>query len=112
VDILVTNPDYQTALLASGFTYILEAKYSSIAEFILKPKCYSCHSPPGTSRQKPDLTTYTKIMSSGTIIKNQPQSSALYTDVRDELMPKSGTPLSAQQKQAIFDWIASGASNN
>lgn len=63
------------------------------------------------------LTSYSSIMSTGGVRPGNPTDSDLYekiteNDPRDVMPPPPQAPLSQQQKEIIFKWIAQGAKNN
>lgn len=63
------------------------------------------------------LTDYLNIMSTGEIVPGDPFDSELYEtitdpDLDDRMPPEGEDPLSSEQIQMIFDWIAQGALQN
>jgi hypothetical protein len=58
---------------------------------------------------KTDLSSYESTMKSGRVVPFQPEESDLYTEVESDDMPDDGPPLTAEEKKAIYDWIAAGA---
>jgi hypothetical protein len=63
-----------------------------------------------------NLTSYTSIMNSNNgelVSANDPNGSKLYEVILDGEMPEDPyPPLTAQEMQLIYDWIAQGALNN
>ena len=80
--------------------------YSSISSVILSPACVSCHGGSGGY----SFDSYQHTMKG--VTAGDPSTSVLYTSVSGGRMPKGGPTLSAEQVQAISDWITAGASNN
>ncbi len=58
-----------------------------------------------------DLSTYSKIISTGEVKAGDPNGSELYEKISEGDMPPS-SPLAASQQQKIYDWIKQGAKNN
>lgn len=74
-----------------------------------------CHD--ATSRKEGvELTSYSKVLSTGGINKGNPNSSKLYTIIirtDNERMPPPPSPaFTTAQKEAIYKWILQGARNN
>lgn len=103
------NPDFQTASLAGGYTYVGVATYTLLQAKIFQNKCNSCHNAttPGGNL---DMTDYADVFSD--LTAGSSSGSVLYQQVRDNLMPKFSPRLSDAEKQAIADWIDAGALNN
>lgn len=64
-----------------------------------------------------ELTSYDKIMSSGTVNPGNPGSSELYEVLNetrpDKIMPQPpSSPLTSAEKSIIYKWIQQGAKNN
>jgi Planctomycete cytochrome C len=62
------------------------------------------------------LTTYDKVLSTGDIKLNNPADSKIYkvlnkTDPEERMPPSPASPLSAEQKALILNWIQQGAQN-
>lgn len=95
----------------------LVATFSSINTHILTPLCLNCHSP-GGQKANIDFSNYQSLMSSGTVMPNQPSSSSLYTRCAPDLpagvlaMPPNGDSLSTSQLAVLYQWISDGAQNN
>lgn len=95
----------------------LVATFSSINAKILTPLCLHCHSP-GGQKANIDFSSYQSLMSSGTVMPNQPSSSSLYTRCAPDLpagvlaMPPNGDSLSTSQLAVLYQWISDGAQNN
>lgn len=84
--------------------------FATLQTTIISAKCSSCHS--GASAAGGiDLSTYEKIMKSGTVVPGNPDSSSFYLSVARGSMPP-GASLAASDVTRIRDWIASGAENN
>jgi mono/diheme cytochrome c family protein len=96
--------------LPTPTTTVLEAKYASIYQNILKSKCLGCHN--SNSSNGVNFSSYNATMN--TVQKTLPMSSGLYTSVATRrTMPKNAPgSLSAVEIKAIFDWITAGAINN
>ncbi|MBP9708138.1 MAG: hypothetical protein KBD78_10865 [Oligoflexales bacterium] len=75
--------------------------FSDIRSSILEPKCSRCHL---------DLASYDG--SKRYFVAGSAIHSDLYTSVISDSMPPNGTPLSVEEKSAIFRWIEMGAAND
>lgn len=84
------------------------AKFSWIAANILTPRCVKCHG--SNSAGGYDVRTYAGTMRR--VVAGNSSASGLFTAVNSGGMPLNGSKLSADQIQAIKDWINSGAPNN
>ena len=87
--------------------------FESVQDYILKPKCMSCHSGPDAkpSNDPIDFTTYESTMEDRFIpllIKGDPENSRLYEAVETGDMPVEGT-LSNKEIEFIRDWIVACA---
>jgi len=85
--------------------------FALLSANILQPKCSSCHS--GSSPAGGiDLTNYTSILAAkGVVTPGDPAHSTLYNEIQSGDMPDGGPVLTANEVQAIHDWIAAGAPN-
>jgi hypothetical protein len=92
---------------------------AEIPRELLETKCLSCHHP-GKHKGGLDMSTREKLLIGGeagaAIDISSPEHSEILLRVRlphdhDDIMPPDGkgTPLTAQQTQAIEDWIRAGA---
>lgn len=72
--------------------------FHDIRVAIIEVKCTRCH------LNMASITGLQDYVSPG-----QPERSELYTIVKDDRMPPSGTKLSEKEKQAIYRWIQNGA---
>ncbi len=106
VGVTVTNPDAQTHTLSSAYTYVMPPTYTSLKADVLTSRCSSCHGTSGGFSTEIHSQIVTRLS------PGNPAVSLLYTRVANDSMPTSGGPLTAEQKQKIFDWIADGAPNN
>lgn len=104
------SKDTGVALPPSG-NLPLGPNYASIYQNVLAPRCLGCHSS-ANSRGGVSFSTYNSTMN--TVQRTLPNNSTLYTSiaVRNTMPQGAGGSLSADQKQAIFDWITAGANNN
>jgi len=77
---------------------------------ILAPKCVACHKPPAP-KGGVDLSTYESIMAlEGLVVPKEPENSALYTIVQDNMMPPRPLDvLTNEEKESLFKWILAGA---
>ena len=79
---------------------------------LLKNKCVRCHGP-AKSDAKLNLALKTGIVRGGKtgklFVPNDPESSLLWDQVADDAMPKGEEPLSAQEKELLYNWIKAGA---
>ena len=89
--------------------------YASIS-IIFEDHCFSCHSAAQEIQGGLDLSSYNLgegWQGSGeqtTLVPTDASSSYLYELINDDLMPQSpASPLSADKKNAIRDWINQGA---
>jgi len=80
--------------------------YQELYDNIFSPKCMSCH-----AGMTPNFGNYDNVMSSGSVVPFQPNSSRLYQRVNSGEMPQGGPELSAAEKRAIYAWIEAGALN-
>lgn len=111
VDVVVTNTNGQSGILAATFSYTISATYSSIYQNILQPKCISCHAGSGAPKGV-DYSTYAKTMSTGSVVTGSAATSKLHTRTIDGTMPKNDSPLSGTETSTIQTWINNGAQNN
>jgi len=95
----------------------LTATYSSINSNIFIPKCVSCHTSPNTycgatACGSLDTSVYSQVAARTSA--GSPSSSNLYLRVTTQapVMPLNASGLSAEEQQAIFNWILNGARNN
>jgi len=85
--------------------------FSTIRSTILVPKCVRCHQGP----QAPDgidLSIYSSLVSNQVFVAGDPANSDIFVQVSTGQMPFGGPKLSADEIQAIHDWIQQGAQNN
>lgn len=101
VSVTVTNPDVQANTLNSAYTYVTPPTFTSLKADVLTPRCASCHG---------FVSVHSQIITR--VSPGNPSGSTLYQRVANDSMPTSGGPLTAAQKQKIFDWILDGAPNN
>ena len=96
----------------SGGGVLLDVSFELDVLPMLEETCWECHT--GTSPPAGvDLSSYETILDSGVVEPGRPESSPLYTMVRDGMMPPPGRePLSDAEVQWIGDWIEAGAPNN
>ncbi len=111
VDVIVTNTNGQAGTLTGGFTYSISATFSSIYQNIFQSKCISCHAGNGAPRGV-EYSSYTKTMSTGSVISGNAATSKLYMRTIDGSMPQNGSPLSATETTTIQTWINNGAQND
>jgi hypothetical protein len=88
---------------------VVPSTYSSLFSLIFESKCTRCHDSNMPSGQY-SLMTYSSTMAN--VIPGNASESLLYQKILNNSMPKAGTPLTTQEKQAIADWINAGALNN
>jgi mono/diheme cytochrome c family protein len=83
-------------------------RYPEVA-VILQSQCVSCHKPPFPDGLI-DLTTYKAIRAkSKLVVVGDPEKSKLWTSIKSNDMPQKANPLTALQKQLIYNWIKGGA---
>jgi uncharacterized membrane protein len=85
--------------------------YRKVDAQILQPKCVACHStasPDGGI----DLSTYAKIIATGSVIVNNSAGSSLVTSVQNGSMPQGAPHLDPAEIQLIASWIDNGAKEN
>lgn len=87
---------------------VLVPNYAAINNLIIKPKCLNCHSSANAAGGV-SFSTYAQVIS--TITPGQPATSVFYTDVQSNKMPPNN-PLTANEVNAIMQWIQGGALNN
>jgi len=90
----------------SETSYSTPPTFAEIQANILQPKCLTCHSSGAFT-----FTSYASLMAAGVVSAGSPLASALYTQVAAGLMPQNAAPLASTDVQAIYDWIAAGATN-
>lgn len=88
-----------------------EPTYSWLSRNVFEPKCVSCHTM-GNATNGVNLSSYSQVMATGSVVSGDPSKSSLYTTTSQGLMPKSGSRLSDEEIQAVFDWISAGAKEN
>jgi titin len=104
----MTSPlDLDSTALTSNNSFSAEPTFTEISEQILKPNCVSCHSS-GTI----NYTSYEAVMASNSVVPGDANSSKLYIEVSDGMMPKGGPLLPPTDIEAIRAWIAAGAKND
>lgn len=86
-----------------------KATFTWISQNVLVPKCTSCH---GGSRPESGIgyDSYSKTLS--TVRVGDAARSTLYKIISRGEMPPGRDDVTAEQLQAIFDWIQAGAPNN
>ena len=82
--------------------------YSWINKNVIQPKCLSCHIT-GAASYGIDLSSYSKMMATGSVVARNPLQSRFYTQALAGAMPKGGPVLNEAVVQTIYDWINSGA---
>lgn len=85
----------------------IEAKFSSIQTRLLNTKCVGCHNP-GNLSGNTDLSTYAGVKTS--VNANRLVASVERTGAN--FMPRNGSRLSADEINAMKQWIANGANND
>lgn len=101
------NPTFQN----QGLPDQAEVNYKNLHEYILKPKCISCHSgvePDGDV----DLTSYDALLNHPyyfIVVAGSPDESSLYMSVLYDDMPPKSSPLSEKEKNFIKSWIEENA---
>ena len=85
--------------------------FSSINDSIFKPSCVTCHSG-AEPKGKVDLTSYEKLMASGSVVKGKPFESKLYLVVDSGDMPPEGASIPSSLVDDIYKWIKEGANAN
>ncbi|MCB0349856.1 MAG: hypothetical protein KDD38_01655 [Bdellovibrionales bacterium] len=79
---------------------------------ILNNKCASCHNSATTDNPLRDITNSQYLIDNKFIVIGLPQTSPLYLDVIDGLMPPPGSPdLTDQEVGILRDWIAAEGGN-
>jgi hypothetical protein len=84
--------------------------FASINEFIIQPKCVSCHNSSLKSGNY-DMSNYVSVTANGVVVPFNPGASPLYLRVADLTM-SPGAPLSTAEIQVISDWITNGGQND
>jgi plastocyanin len=88
--------------------------FKSVRDKILNPHCMACHIPP-TASGGLDFTTWDSLVHNpvlpNLIVPGNPNQSRLYLHIAAG--PSSGQEaMTAQERQAVFDWIEAGAPND
>lgn len=86
------------------------ATFAWISQNIFGPKCVSCHNAT-THYNDVDLSTYSKVMSTGSVVAGSPSTSKMVIQVNSGAMPKIGTQLTPAEAGAVSTWIQNGAPN-
>jgi hypothetical protein len=100
-----TTPNIQTPPVNAAHNF------SNLYQYILKPKCVSCH-----SGEEPDddidLTTYNNLLNHPyyyLVVPGAPDESSIYLSIIADDMPSDAPPLTTQEKNFIQEWIKRGA---
>ncbi len=98
------------ATITNDDSVIGVVSYAADIQPIFNARCVSCH----PSDAGLNLTSYSRVMSSGKIVAGDSAASKIYRVVSgsNPSMPPSGSPLTAAQVKALKDWIDAGALNN
>ena len=88
-----------------GTVITLGPTYSAINNLIIKPKCLNCHNSTSAAGGV-SFSTFQQLMN--TVVAGNPGASVFYTEIIGNTMPPNG-PLSQPEKDAIMQWITSGA---
>jgi len=97
-------------------TTVASATFAKDVQPIFAQNCMPCHSG-GTDAKSPYvLTKYDGVMGNGkdsvpNVIAGKPDSSLLYTMLKEGKMPPPG-PLAAAKLDIVMKWISAGAKNN
>jgi len=109
-DCIITNPALRWVLAlcltlpACGtreFKVTIEPTYNQISQYIIQPKCTSCH---------PTLATYEGLIDQ--VRAGNASRSELYEVVAEGEMPPQPVALFTEEVDAIRAWIDGGALNN
>jgi len=114
VNVVVTNPDFQTGTLTGGYGYTGAATFTLLQSqvFTSHTTCVGCHGGSGGLT----ITSYASVVAR--VVPSDGINSLLWKRIEGTTMgvqmPTSGTPmpLSAVQIDAVKDWIDAGAANN
>ncbi|MEQ1876555.1 MAG: c-type cytochrome domain-containing protein [Bdellovibrionia bacterium] len=80
--------------------------YDDVFQTILSPRCVGCHSS-GSASGGVALDSYNSVVMY--VVAGNPEFSLLYEVVSTNRMPKTGSPLSAEDVAMIRNWILLGA---
>ena len=86
---------------------IEDIRFRHIQEFILEKHCKECHDGDQSSSDI-DLSNYDKVLNEF-IVPFDAENSIFYLELVDNSMPEDRTPLTAQEKALVREWIDSGA---
>ncbi len=103
------DPDSSPHTLVLNYE-IDKAKFASLNQTLIAPKCANCHGPGGPSPRLDGFANVSAAAGGG-----NPYRSSLFSSITGDRMPILGTtptPFTADQKRLIWDWIALGAQNN
>lgn len=122
------GPLQQARCAAADSDPSVPISFAADIEPVLAAACYRCHDPSmpdsvGTERSGLDLSSFDALRAGGgttgtdIVSPEDPCGSLLYLKVLagppvGSRMPLGGAPLTAQQLDAIHDWVAEGATNN
>lgn len=84
--------------------------YSAEIQPIFDSKCVSCHI--NRDPRLSEATSYTSLMDGGYINTTSPETSTLYSKLKDEQHPSAGGTFSAAELAVLLQWIQQGALNN
>jgi hypothetical protein len=77
---------------------------------VLSKYCATCHGEPPGDGDLANITELYGLIADGQVVPDDAQDSPLYRSIADSTMPPAGYPApSAEEKQAVFDWISCGA---
>lgn len=80
--------------------------YAAQARDVLQSRCVSCHNPSSTPLAEPtDILNVDSLILGKFVVPGKPQSSPLYLDVIDGLMPQGGPALSDSEIEILANWI-------
>ncbi len=78
---------------------------------ILSQRCASCHNDNSTNSSLKDILDTQYLITAGYIDPGSPQTSLLYMNVVDKIMPQGGPELSVEDIAVLRDWIAALGGN-
>lgn len=95
---------------------VVEPSFAREVQPVFTQSCLPCHSGGANAKAGYDLTNYQGVMGNGkdavpNVVAGKPDSSLLYTTLKDGKMPPTG-PLEAARLDIILKWITAGSRNN
>jgi hypothetical protein len=99
-------------LLSAGWCWTAPQTFQHDVLPVIEKRCLGCHGAGQAIAGRLDLRTLDGVMAGGAggpvVVPGDPERSRLWVMVRNGKMPKTGSALSAEEKQLFRDWIEKG----